>query len=58
MKLRHRIVLIFLPMLLVPFVAVTILQVDRTMQVMGERDKLLGRVQTKYASKREVKPRK
>lgn len=31
---------------------------DRTMQVMGERDKLLGRVQTKYASKREVKPRK
>src|SRR5437764_9126563 len=34
MKLRHRIVLIFLPMLLVPFVAVTILQVDRTMEVM------------------------
>jgi uncharacterized protein YjbJ (UPF0337 family) len=31
---------------------------DRTMQVKGERDKMLGLVQTRYASKREVKPRK
>lgn len=31
---------------------------DRTMQVKGERDKMLGLVQTKYGSNREVKPRK
>ena len=31
---------------------------DRTMQVNGERDKMLGLLQTRYASKREVKPRK
>jgi len=31
---------------------------DRTMQVKGERDKMLGRVQAEYATDREGKPRK
>src|SRR6266446_3696714 len=35
MKLRERLALSFLPLLVVPFVAVTILQVDRTMHVMA-----------------------
>ena len=29
---------------------------DRTMQVKGERDKMLGRAQAEYATNREVKP--
>ena len=31
---------------------------DRTMQVKGERDKMLGRVQAEYATHRGVKPLK
>ncbi len=31
---------------------------DRTMQVRGERDRMLGRVQVEYGTNREVKARK